>query len=136
MMPLQVRASNARERQVWVDRLRHCSFLHSDQEISSGILRSGADLPDIGAPSLPLTSMDSMGAVQDALNTVYNKQESLAKMIEAMPLPRPDDSTSPSCHNTKLLMIKANSHAVLNCLQTSCDLLQQLGEQQILNYQQ
>lgn len=80
--------------------------------------------------------MDSMGAVQDALSTVYTKQESLAKMIEAMPVPKPDDTTSPSCHNTKLLMIKANSHAVINCLQTSCDLLQQLGEQQILNYQQ
>ena len=80
--------------------------------------------------------MDSMGAVQDALSAVYTKQESLAKMIEGMPVPKPDDTTSPSCHNTKLLMIKANSHAVLSCLQTSCDLLQQLGEQQILNYQQ
>ena len=26
----KVRASSARERQVWVDRLRHCSFLHTD----------------------------------------------------------------------------------------------------------
>ena len=57
-------------------------------------------------------------------------------MIEALPAPRPEDTTSPSCHNTKLLMIKANSHAVLQCLQTSCDMLQQLREQQILNYQQ
>ena len=63
--------------------------------------------------------------------TVFSKQEEVTKIIESLPVPKPDDTTSPSCHNEKLLMIKANSHALVTCLQTNLDLIQQVREQQI-----
>ena len=124
----KVRASSAKERQVWVDRLRHCIYMHSDRLPESN---RSADVPDAGARSLPLSSMDTFGSVHDVLQSIYIKQENLSKMIESLPVPKPDDTTSPSCHNSKLLLIKANSHAVVSCLQASLDLLQQVREQQI-----
>ena len=131
----KVRASSAKERQIWVDRLRHCvSHLESaSSRPVSGAGPAGDCLPDGGGRggSLPLSSMDTFGSVQDALQNVFSKQEDITKIIESLPVPKPYDTTSPSSHNEKLLMIKANSHALVTCLQTSLDLIQQVREQQI-----
>ena len=119
----QVRASSARERQVWVDRLRHCIYQHS---------RTEEDKP-VGERSLPLTSIDAFGSVRDELEKVHERQEAVSQYIESLPVPRPDDSLSPSCHNPSLLVVKATSQAVVSCLQTATETLQQLAEQQICN---
>ena len=47
--------------------------------------------------SLPLSSMDTFGSVHDALQTVFSKQEDITKIIESLPVPNPDDTTSPLC---------------------------------------
>ena len=120
----QVRASSARERQVWVDRLRHCIYHHSRSE-EDRTAGGGADL------SLPLTSIDAFGSVRDELEKVYERQEGLSKYIESLPVPRPGDSTSPSCHNLRLLEVKATSQAVVSCLQAATETLQQVAEHQI-----
>ena len=119
-----MRASSARERQVWVDRLRHCIYQHS---------RAEEDKPVGGERSLPLTSIDAFGSVRDELEKVYERQEAVSQYIESLPVPRPDDSLSPSCHNTRLLVVKATSQALVSCLQTVTETLQQLAEQQICN---
>ena len=121
-MIAQVRASSARERQVWVDRLRHCIYHHSRTEDQG---TPGGDL------SLPLSSIDAFGSVREEVEKVYERQEGLSSYIESLPLPRPDDTTSPSCHNTRLLQLKATSQAVASCLQAATETLQQVAEHQI-----
>ena len=127
----KVRASSAKERQVWVDRLRHCVYMLGDNHNNG----NNDDVPDGAGPAgqraMPLSSMDTFGSLHDVLQTVYTKQDDIAKTIESLPVPKPDDTTSPSCHNEKLLLMKANSSALVTCLQTSLDMLQQLREQQI-----
>ena len=117
----QVRASSARERQVWVDRLRHCIYQHS---------RTEEDEP-ARELSLPLTSIDAFGSVRDELEKVYERQEEVCQYIESLPVPRPDDSLSPSCHNPRLLQVKATSQAIVSCLQSASETLQQVAEHQI-----
>ena len=102
----KVRASSAKERQIWVDRLRHC-VMNLESVTSRPVSGAGDCLPDGGGVrgSLPLSSMDTFGSVHDALQRVFSKQEDITKIIESLPVPKPDDTTSPSCHNEKLLMI-------------------------------
>ena len=80
---------------------------------------------------LPLASMDAFVSVGEAVAGAASKQEQLAAMVERLPVLGPDDTTSPSCHNSRLLMMKANSAALVTSLQASLDLLHQVREQQI-----
>ena len=80
---------------------------------------------------LPLASMDAFVSVGEAVAGAASKQEQLAAMVERLPVPGPDDTTSPSGHNSRLLMMKANSAALVTSLQASLDLLHQVREQQI-----
>ena len=116
----KVRASSAKERQVWVDRLRHCACAVSADD----------DLPDPG--HLPLSSRDSFGAVHDALQEVLTKEAAVCAFIDSLPVPKPDDSTSPSCFNTEMLKIKANSQALTSCLHSSLDMLQMIRERELM----
>ena len=96
------------------------------QSVTSRFVSGAEDcLPDSGGVrgTLLLSSMDTFGSVHDALQTVFSKQEDITKIIESLPVPKPDDTTSSSCHNEKLLMIKAISHALVPCLQKSLDLI-------------
>jgi len=120
----KVRASSARERQVWVDRLRHCIYLHSRQE-------EPGDLPDRPLSTLPLTSVDAFGSVHQELEKVYEKQDLVTKYISSLPVPKPGDTTSPSCHNSRLLVLKATSQAMVSCLESTTDILQRLAEHKI-----
>ena len=83
----KVRASSVMETQIWVDKLRHC-----------------------------VMNLQSVMSRPDALQTIFSKQKDITKIIESLPVPKPDDTTSPSCDNEKLLMITANSHALVTCL--------------------
>ena len=58
-------------------------------------------------------------------------QEMVNRYIESLPVPGPGDTTSPSCHNHKLLEVKATSQALLACLQATTHTLQQVAEHQI-----
>ena len=53
---------------------------------------------------LPLASMDAFVSVGEAVAGAASKQEQLAAMVERLPVPGPDDTTSPSGHNSRLLM--------------------------------
>ena len=113
----KVRASSVKETQIWVDKLRHCVI--NLQSVTSRFVSGPEDcLPDGGGVrgSLPLSSMDTFGSVHDAVQTVFSKQKDITKIIESLPVPKPDDTTSPSCDNEKLLMITANSYALVTCL--------------------
>merc|ERR1719192_385221 len=70
----KVRASSARERQVWVDRLRHCISHQSGTEEERP---PGSDL------SLPLSSRDTFGSVREELEKVYERQELVSRYIES-----------------------------------------------------
>ena len=118
----QVRASSARERQVWVDRLRHCISHQSGTEEERP---PGSDL------SLPLSSRDTFGSVREELEKVYERQELVSRYIESLPLPRPGDTSLPSCHQPRLLEMKATSQALLSCLQAATETLQQVTEHQL-----
>ena len=74
-MFVQVRAASARERQVWVDRLRHCVYLQSRGE-AGGEGGEGVDTART-EQTLPLTASDAFGSVQQQLEKVYAKQASL-----------------------------------------------------------
>ena len=48
--------------------------------------------------------MDAFVSVGEAVAGAASKQEQLAAMVERLPVPGPDDTTSPSGHNSRLLM--------------------------------
>ena len=75
-MFVQVRAASARERQVWVDRLRHCVYLQSRGEAGGEGGGVGVDTART-EQTLPLTASDAFGSVQQQLEKVYAKQASL-----------------------------------------------------------
>ena len=81
--------------------------------------------------SLPLSSRDNFGSVREKLEKVYERQELVSRYIESLPLPRPGDLTSPSCHQPRLLELKATSQALVSCLQATTEILQQVAEDQI-----
>ena len=69
----KVRASSAKERQIWVDRLRHCVLNLESSVTSRPVSGAGDCLPDGGVrASLPLSSMDTFGSVHDARQTVFS----------------------------------------------------------------
>ena len=91
----KVRASSVMETQIWVDKLRHCVM--NLQSVISKPVSGASDCPPDGGGvrgSLPLSSMDTFGSVHDALQTVFSKQKDITKIIESLPVPKPDDTNS------------------------------------------
>lgn len=148
----KVRASQTRERQVWVDRLRACSHRHG---LALGVPRApgGRDRP-ITPPgakshvtgsepsdqlqSLSLSALDAFGSVHDMLHRVEEKHRSLSEAIEALPPGKEREegesvasSVQPHCHDPKLLLLKATSQSTLLAMEGALSLLQQLREDQL-----
>jgi hypothetical protein len=99
----KVRASHAKERQVWVDRIRACALMHNEALASNHPplpIREHLPLtPPPGSRShiangepsdqlqnLSLSVLDAFGSVHDILNRVDQKHQELAKAIESLPL--------------------------------------------------
>ena len=151
----KVRASHAKERQMWVDRLRACAYLHNEALLAhnhhSLSLREKRPLTPPGSRShfsngepsdqlqtLSLSVLDAFGSVHDVLNKVEKKHQALADTIEAFPQHKkhpPDnnstDSKPPSCHDPKLLQLKATSAATVRSMEAALSILQELRGHQL-----
>lgn len=145
----KVRASHAKERQMWVDRLRASSYLHSSVLSSTNSLRQDTRPPTPpgskshfanGQPgaqlqNLSLSVLDAFGSVHDILNKVDKEHQAIVETIEAFPLPRKcSDSKvpgSPTCHDTNLLQLKATAGATVRCMETALSILQELRGTQL-----
>ena len=147
----KVRASQTRERQVWVDRLRACSHRHGhalgvprapgrDRPITPPGAKShvtGSE-PSDQLQSLSLSALDAFGSVHDMLHRVEEKHRSLSEAIEALPPGKEREegetvatSVQPHCHDPKLLLLKATSQSTLLAMEGALSLLQQLREDQL-----
>lgn len=139
----KLRASNVRERQVWVDRLRAVAHLHDkaiaqthpplkmapSHPVSAG---GKSQLSAKGEPSealqhLSLSVLDAFGSVHDILQQADMKHRSLAKAIGSLPLS--GSGETPLCNDPDLLMIKATSQSALLCMENALAILQDLVEQ-------
>jgi len=155
----KLRASHAKERQMWVDRVRACSHLHNQALASNHPARDLREqLPhtppgarshiSTGEPSeqlqnLSLTALDAFGSVHDILHKVDVKHQSLAMAIESLPLGK--DALSEdlanylhemqpleaTCHNDQLLLMKATSQATLVCMESALAMLQEIRENEL-----
>merc|ERR1719150_276523 len=120
----KVRASHAKERQMWVDRLRACAYLHSEvlahnHSLSLTSARpptprgSRSHIDNGGQPSaqlqnLSLSVLDAFGSVHDILNKVDREHQAIVDTIESFPLVTkcedagtpntPNTPNTPSCH--------------------------------------
>ena len=110
----QVRASQVRERQVWVDRLRVAAHRHTEARDMTKAAADGEQLQ-----SLSLSALGALGSVHDVLRKVEEKQRLLAEAIEALPPGREREegeevgtTVTPHCHDPKLLL-KATSHSTV-----------------------
>jgi len=141
----KVRASHAKERQMWVDRLRACAYMHNEAIAHNHSLSFREKRPltppgsrshfSNGEPSdqlqtLSLSVLDAFGSVHDILNKVDKKHQVLAEAIESLPPKKyPEASTDkrkPTCHDPKLLQLKATSAAAVNCMEAALAILQEL----------
>lgn len=140
----KLRASNTRERQVWVDRIRHVGQLYDNalahnHHHQTTFVKPGT--PPIGAKShlsfngqpsdalqtLSLSVLDAFGSVHDILQQTDTKHQILAASIETLPLRAANDMT-PTCLDEDLLIIKATSQAALQSLESALSVLQDLQE--------
>ena len=148
----KVRASQTRERQVWVDRLRACSHRHG-LAIRASVRSAGKDRtttppgakshvsgsePSDQLQSLSLSALDAFGSVHDMLHRVEEKHRSLSEAIEALPLGKEKEEgegetekVEAHCHDPKLLLLKATSQSTLLAMEGALSLLQQLREDQL-----
>ena len=150
----KVRAQHAKERQMWVDRLRACAYLHSEvlahnHSLSLTSARpptprgSRSHIDNGGQPSaqlqnLSLSVLDAFGSVHDILNKVDREHQAIVDTIECFPLvkwsddcPPPGLGSSPSCHDPKLLQLKAVSGATVRCMESALSILQDLRGAQL-----
>ena len=127
---------------MWVDRLRACAYMHNEAIAHNTSLSLREKRPQTppgsrshfsnGEPSdqlqnLSLSVLDAFGSVHDILNKVDKKHQALADTIEELPVRRPGDpGDTPSCHDDKLLQLKATSAAVVRSMETALAILQQL----------
>ena len=154
----KVRASHAKERQVWVDRLRACVYLHT--EVLAATHGHALSLRDArpatppgsrshftnGQPSaqlqnLSLSVLDAFGSVHDILNKVEKEHQAIVETIESFPLVTkcedagtpntPNTPNTPSCHQPKLLQLKATAGATVRCMETALSILQELRGTQL-----
>eukprot|EP00092_Neocalanus_flemingeri_P035777 GFUD01038957.1.p1 GENE.GFUD01038957.1~~GFUD01038957.1.p1 ORF type:complete len:238 (-),score=55.55 GFUD01038957.1:145-858(-) len=134
----RLRATEAKERQVWVDQLRASSIRPSiRQERGSG----GASnwrarsfrLPSSRSEQFinPSTdTSDPFASVEDILLDMDFKHQEVVKVIESLPLPQnatqQTQPSTPNCHSKNLLLLKATSEATLHCLEAAYTLLQDI----------
>ncbi len=145
----KLRAGNARERQVWVDRLRTAIHAHdralAQLSASASASASGSQQPQMpptppgarshlsvnGRPSeqlqhLTLSLLDAFGSVHDIIHQAEIKNDELCRCIEA--LPSAAALEGPHCLDEDLLILKATSHAALLSLEQAITILQDFRE--------
>jgi len=155
----KVRASHAKERQMWVDRLRACAYMHNEALAHNHPSLSLRELrpptppgsrshisngePSAQLQTLSLSVLDAFGSVHDILNKVDEKHQGIAETIEAFSMPSPSQQESsssqekkklikPSCHDENLLLLKATSQSTLKCMESALSILQELRGNQLV----
>jgi len=124
----KLRASHARERQIWVDRLRACAHMHNEALASNHpALTIREFLPPTppgsrshisnGEPSeqlqnLSLSVLDAFGSVHDIIHKADEKQQLLAEAIEALPLYTPPQS---DCKSASEIATRSKGAGTLSC---------------------
>jgi len=150
----KVRASHAKERQMWVDRLRACAHMHNQAitgNHSMGSIRDHLTTPpgprsqeqSDQLQNLSLTALDAFGSVHDALHKVEEKHQAIATYLETLPLGKDPvieelsttvyemQPLAPTCHNDQLLLLKATSQATMMCMESALTMLQEIRETQL-----
>lgn len=146
----KLRAENAKERQIWVDRVRRVAFLFDRavaQNQSHISLRDSlkpatpppgakSQLTHNGEPTdalqhLSLSVLDAFGSAYDMLQQSDAGHQALARSIESLPVATRGGAelVPPCCHDEDLLLMKATSQAALICLESALAVLQDLQEQ-------
>jgi len=137
----KLRASNVKERQVWVDRLRAVAQLHEKAiahthppvahshsppppppGVKSQLTARGE--PTESLQNLSLSVLEAFGSVHDILHQADLKHASLRDTIEQLPMTGP----KPSCLDDDMLTVKATSQAALICMQDALSMLQEIVE--------
>lgn len=137
----KLRASNVRERQVWVDRLRAVAQLHEKAiahthppvahshsppppppGVKSQLTARGE--PTESLQNLSLSVLEAFGSVHDILHQADLKHMGLRDAIEQLPMHGP----KPSCLDDDMLTVKATSQAALICMQEALSMLQEIVE--------
>lgn len=148
----KLRAENAKERQVWVDRIRRVALMFdravTQNQSSHVFLREShkpatpppgakSQLTLTGEPTdalqhLSLSVLDAFGSAYDMLQQSDAKHQVLARTIESLPVMSSggNELDSPTCHDQDLLILKATSQASLICLENALAVLQDLQDQQ------
>ena len=130
---------------MWVDRLRACAYLHSEVLATSHALSVSQVRPPTppgsrshftnGQPgaqlqNLSLSVLDAFGSVHDILNKVDKDHQAIVQTIESFPVVvQPDDCQTPgrpSCHDPRLLQLKATAGATVRCMENALSILQEL----------
>ena len=143
----KVRASHAKERQMWVDRLRACAHIHNEARAHTHSISAREKRPPTppgsrshfsnGEPSdqlqtLSLSVLDAFGSAHDILNKVDKKHLALVETIEALPPKRTSpgleagEAPALTCHDPRLLRLKATSAATVRCVEAALSILQEL----------
>merc|ERR1719318_1776977 len=135
----KVRAAEARERQMWVDKLRASTSMSMVGRTAS-IRRNRTKRSTISTSSLcetvnssSTTQGDAFNAVEDILMGLDETQQEVSTAIKSLPfLPNPADGLlpTPSCHSKDLLLLKATSTATVQCLETAFSFLQDISSRQ------
>lgn len=124
----KLRASHARERQIWVDRLRACAHMHNEalasnhppfpvREFLPPTPPGSRSHISNGEPSeqlqnLSLSVLDAFGSVHDMIHKADEKQQQLAEAIEALPLHLTQQSDTRSASE---ISARSNAGGSLSC---------------------
>jgi len=136
----KLRASNVKERQVWVDRLRAVAQLHEKAiaHTHPPPLTLSPPPPPPGSKSqltvhgeptealqnLSLSVLEAFGSVHDILHQADLRHTELRAAVEQLPMQGP----KPNCLDDDLLTIKATSQAALISMQEALGMLQEIVE--------
>merc|ERR1719187_524285 len=126
----KVRAAEAKERQVWVDKLRACSnrtrTANSKQTFERSVVMSPSSQSENFDRTI-LSPADAFNSVNDILMGLEFEQYEIAKAIDDLAFtPRPNGA-APLNNGQDLLLLKATSNATGQCLESAFSLLKDLS---------
>jgi len=143
----KVRATHARERQIWVDRVRACAHMHNEALASNHPpplpIReympptppgSRSHLAKNGQPSeelisLSLTAMDAFASVHDIVHKLSGKHQDLAEYIESLPT---HTNKSASSKSASQLQASVKDNDDLTCLSEELLLLKSTSQSTLI----
>lgn len=127
----KLRATDTRDRQMWLNRLRVVAEMHTRaiahnhpplaprEHRTAGGVSSGGMQPVSSAPPMGLAVLDAFTQVAEVLEEARRQHSVLATAIEDMP----SFGTGMRCTDPNLLLLKATSQATLICLDQCLNVL-------------